>query len=348
MKTQKTPILPVIPTNIDGDLSRCLQSFRDVLQDLAMNVRADLDTVNDSIPVIPPTPSDDWSIKATTADYVILDDDDYDLVLVDSRTGAKLVTLPTLADNQGRVITVMAEYLGGAITVDGEGAETIDGIAAAVLQSKDDFVRVIGTATEWKILSCRQSMSTGWVNTNAWADKTLGNVNLVYDNLTGAFTVGEVVIEYSDSGRTTPTGKTGIIMSNSGTVLVLKNVAGGGTFTNNYYLKGATSAATADVNGATKAVETNLFHGFGRNMRDLTYHPYYSTNAAENGAYHSFATGQLSTTAEYGSVLQQIDTNNIAAQTGNVAGYISFDANGNGILWDNEDYYYNFMIQYRK
>lgn len=339
MKTQKTPILPVIPTNIDGELSRCLQSFRDVLQDMSLNVRADLDDVNGSIP------TSAWSIKATTADYAVLDDDGYDLVLVDSRTGAKTVTLPTLSANQGRVITVTAEYLGGAITIDGEGAETIDGIASCVLQSKDDFVRVVGTSTEWKIISCRQSMSTGWVNTNDWTDRTLGNINLIYDNLTGTFTVGEVVNEYSDSGRTTATGKSGIIMSNSGTVLVLKNVAGGGTFTNNYYLKGATSAATADVNGATKNVDTNLYHGMGRNLRELDYRTCFSLDGSEQ--YMGYVQFQAAN-AEVGLSLLQVDTNSVTAQSGEYGAYLYFGTNGNWGWFNNTDDYYNIMIEYRK
>lgn len=343
MKTNKTPILPLIPTNVDAELQRYMQSVNSLLQEISQNVRADIDEVNNSIPVVP-TYSNNLSIKATTAAYTILDDDGFDLVMVDSRAGSLTITLPTLADNQGRVITVMAAYLGGTITVDGEGAETIDGIETAVLQSKDDFVTVVGTATEWKILSTRQVMSTGWINTNDWTDRTLGNINLTYDTKTGSFILGEVVREYSDAGYTTATGKYGIIMIDSGTALVLKDTAIG-TFTDNYYLKGDTSGAVALVNGNTKNVDTNLYHGLGRNINSLSTTVGISTDGSDANAiitsssYHYVSAGVQ---------FVGIDQNSAFLKTGYYGIKTLNTTTGTEIIYRTNDYYYKIQIVLQK
>lgn len=71
---------------------------------------------------------------------------------------------------------------------------------------------------------------------------TNGTTSVTYDNLVGTFTVGEIVEDSS-------TGATGVVVTDSGTVLVLNNVTG--QFNDNDTISGATSAATADVNGAT-------------------------------------------------------------------------------------------------
>lgn len=343
MKTNKTPILPLIPTNVDAELQRYMQSVNSFLQEISQNVRADIDEVNNSIPVVP-TYSNNLSIKATTAAYTILDGDGFDLVMVDSRAGSLTITLPTLADNQGRVITVMAAYLGGTITVDGEGAETIDGIETAVLQSKDDFVTVVGTATEWKILSTRQVMSTGWINTNDWTVRHLGNINLTYDTKTGSFILGEVVREYSDAGYTTATGKYGIIMTDSGTALVLKDTAIG-TFTDNYYLKGDTSGAVALVNVNTKNVDTNIYHGMGRNINSLTVTGWISTDGSDANAvimpsaFHYMHSG---------AHVVGIDQNSAFIQTGYGGMKILNTTSGTEIIYDTEDHYYKIQIVLQK
>lgn len=325
-----------------------MQSVNQFLQDLSLNARADLDTVDGSTTSltarVAALESATLSIKYTTGDYTILDDDGYDIVMVDSRGGNVTITLPTLAANQSRQITVIAQYLGGQITVDGEGAETVDGIAASVLQSKDDFVTVLGTTTEWKILSCKQVLSTGWINTNDWTNRHLGSINLGYDNLTGTFTVGEVVNEYSDSALTTATGVSGIIISDSGSVLVLKNAVKG-TFTNNYYLKGATSAATADVNVATKNVDCNIYHGMSRDSCDLSFMMWYSPTGVENGAVN-MVIGQGNYVND-GASLYQISTNEVKVQTG-AKGYKIISDVGFEEAIDTEDSYYRIVIKYVK
>ena len=348
MKTLSSRILPTIPDpNDTAGMTRYMQAVNQFLQETLSDARADLDTADGSTTSlaarVAALESATLSIKYATTDYTILDDDGYDIVMVDSRGGNVTITLPTLAANQSRQITVIAQYLGGQITVDGEGAEKIDGIAAVVLQSKDDFVTVVGTATEWKIVSCKQVMSTGWINTNDWTNRHLGSINLGYDNLTGTFTVGEVVLEYSDSARTTATGVSGIILSDSGSVLVLKNAVKG-TFTNNYYLKGATSSATADVNVATKNVDTNVLHNLGRPITALYTMMWSSSDGTEANALSMNFEGNY---VHEGSFLYAVNDNSFKVQTGASGHKIILDT-GQESNYTTQDYYYQILVSYTK
>ena len=172
-----------------------------------------------------------------TADYTILDSDNLRNILVDSRAGDVVITLPTLADNLEREIFIKVPYVGGKITVDGEGAETIDGETSIFLQGQHDFILVKATTAEWIVLSIRQTYNTGWINCSDWTNRHLGSATVNYNNLSGTFTVGEEIEEATS-------GNTGVIQSDTGSVLILKNVTGTGVFTNGRTLTGATSGAT--------------------------------------------------------------------------------------------------------
>jgi hypothetical protein len=76
------------------------------------------------------------AIATKSADYAILDTDG-DLFLVDTTGGAVTITLPTMADNIGKKITITRLTAGAnALTVDGEGAETINGAATQLIPTQ--------------------------------------------------------------------------------------------------------------------------------------------------------------------------------------------------------------------
>lgn len=94
------------------------------------------------------------SIHNPAGSYTILDDDGYTHI-IDSATGT--ITLPTLADNYNRTITIKRDVAGSntPLTVDGEGAETIEGNTTINLYGLGAGIQVIASedAGEWIIIS---------------------------------------------------------------------------------------------------------------------------------------------------------------------------------------------------
>lgn len=99
-------------------------------------------------------PYDNYGLSATkSASYTILD---ADANWFDVTTGAgdDTLTLPTLADNQDREITIVKVDAGaGVIILDGEGAETIEGNTSYTLVGQYDKVTVRGSAATWLVVS---------------------------------------------------------------------------------------------------------------------------------------------------------------------------------------------------
>jgi len=90
---------------------------------------------------------------AKTADYTVTDTDGESVILVDASSAAVTITLPTAADNSGRVLHIKkTDSSSNAVTVDGEGSETIDGATTQVITSQYDDVRIVCDASNWHIL----------------------------------------------------------------------------------------------------------------------------------------------------------------------------------------------------
>lgn len=92
-----------------------------------------------------------------TADYTITDGDGYSVISVSdtpgSGTGTSTVTLPTLADNQNRrliIKNITSDQ--GTVLVDGEGAETIDGLTNVSLDFKNSYIELQAMSGDWKIV----------------------------------------------------------------------------------------------------------------------------------------------------------------------------------------------------
>jgi hypothetical protein len=77
--------------------------------------------------------------------------DDY-LVLCDATTGVVTLTLPAAAASQGRkLVAKKTDASANAVTVDGNGAETVDGAASVSITARYDSVSVISDGTTWWI-----------------------------------------------------------------------------------------------------------------------------------------------------------------------------------------------------
>jgi hypothetical protein len=76
-------------------------------------------------------------------------DDDY---VIDCTSGTFTVTLPASSGRTGRIL-IIKNSGAGTITVDGNGAETIDGAATYSLAVQYATIQIISDGTNWKIIS---------------------------------------------------------------------------------------------------------------------------------------------------------------------------------------------------
>lgn len=88
--------------------------------------------------------------SAKSADYTVLDTDGFRTILMTTGASNRTVTLPTAADNTGRIISIKKVDSGaGTCIVDGEGAETIDGSATYTLFNEEEAVTLHCDGTTW-------------------------------------------------------------------------------------------------------------------------------------------------------------------------------------------------------
>jgi len=74
------------------------------------------------------------------------------LILADATAGAVTVTLPPVASSLGALIVVKkTDASANAVTVDGSGAETIDGATTQALAAQYDAVTVVCDGIAWWI-----------------------------------------------------------------------------------------------------------------------------------------------------------------------------------------------------
>lgn len=98
--------------------------------------------------------------SAKSADYTVLDTDGIAVILMTTGSTDRTITLPTAADNAGRILEIKKVDSGtGKVTVDGEGSETIDGLTTIDLLSQFSFIEIISDGTSWHILKLKDSGS---------------------------------------------------------------------------------------------------------------------------------------------------------------------------------------------
>lgn len=100
------------------------------------------------------TPAITAGVATKSAAYVVLDGDGYHTVLMTTGATDKTVTLPTAADNAGRILNFKKVDSGaGKLIVDGEGAETVDGATTYEVVNQYGFVTVACDGTGWHIIA---------------------------------------------------------------------------------------------------------------------------------------------------------------------------------------------------
>lgn len=89
--------------------------------------------------------------KTTTTPYTVVVTDR--TLLIDATAGNKTVTLPTAATSKWRILTVKKiDSSGNTVTIDGNGAETIDGALTKVIEFQYNSFTVQSDGTEWWVL----------------------------------------------------------------------------------------------------------------------------------------------------------------------------------------------------
>lgn len=89
-------------------------------------------------------------VTSVTTTYTILASDE--TILADASGGAFTVTLPTAVGITGKRYSIKkTDSSTNAVTVDGDGAETIDGDANFELALQDEVIGLVSDGTEWWI-----------------------------------------------------------------------------------------------------------------------------------------------------------------------------------------------------
>ncbi len=135
--------------------------------------------------------------SVASADYIVLDNDGYSLILVTTGSSDRTVTLPTAADNTDRVLTIKKADSGtGNLIIDPESTEALDGSSTSVtLYAENDAVTIKCDGTGWYRLS-RNSPPTSMVRCDT--PNGHGSTNTKIRRFTNATTTGSA-ITYADS-----------------------------------------------------------------------------------------------------------------------------------------------------
>ena len=89
-----------------------------------------------------------------SANYTILDFDNYSVINVTTGASDRTITLPTLSANVNRTITIKKVDTGdGSVIIAPEGAETIDGYSDLYLGLDGQYLTIYGGSSEWKKIS---------------------------------------------------------------------------------------------------------------------------------------------------------------------------------------------------
>lgn len=101
------------------------------------------------------------TVSAKSADYTVLDTDNIGAILMTTGAANKTVTLPTAADNAGRILTVTkVDSAAGGCILDGEGSETINGATTLTLSFQYESATIECDGTGWYIVN--QLQKTTW------------------------------------------------------------------------------------------------------------------------------------------------------------------------------------------
>lgn len=282
-----------------------------------------------------------------TADYTILDYESYETYNVQPSSNERIiVTLPTVADHQGETKEFVYDSSNyGVFVLEGEGAEVIRNRSGSwnqvMLHNQGESIRIKSDGTYWNIVNgWNWHIESGSISVNDWTDRNMGIIDLILNDSTG-FEQWEIVLESTSGYR-------GIIANINGNTLNIwytDDGSGGvgGYFTNGRTITGQSSSATDTVNGNTKNVDSNVYHGLGTSIRSLRCELYWSTDGTDN-EHRRASLGLANDSGSFGSVVGQVDTNNVSIEIG-TAGLRHLTAARVSDTLNTDDYFYNIVLK---
>jgi hypothetical protein len=99
------------------------------------------------------------SILSISSNHVLTDNDNVNIIEINSSGSTISLTLPSAANNKGRNILAKVVTHSNLVTITG----TIDNETNFYMNNIKDFINVYSNGTEWKKIDSKASYVTGWV-----------------------------------------------------------------------------------------------------------------------------------------------------------------------------------------
>lgn len=152
--------------------------------------------------------------NAQSSNYSVLTSDRGKVIVVDTSAGNVTVTLPAAATaGDGFAVAVYKDHASNVLTIDGDGAETINGAATLDLEDYGDSRILVCDGASWRSVG-----GGGGVDY-----PLLDNEDLFANNSDQT-----KILKFALSGLTTATARTATWPDKSGTVAMIDDVTGGG------------------------------------------------------------------------------------------------------------------------
>lgn len=121
------------------------------------------------------------SIKSIdNTDYIILDTDGYDTILVTTGASQRTVSLPPPSTNIGREITIKkVDSDAGTVLLDTPGSETIDNTAAYTLNKQHAFITLTCDGFNWNVNGFWDKKTRFTSNAVGYSTNISGGVNAI-------------------------------------------------------------------------------------------------------------------------------------------------------------------------
>jgi hypothetical protein len=142
------------------------------------------------------------SILSISSDHILTDNDNINIVEINSSGSTVSLTLPSAANNKGRNILAKVVTHSNLVTITG----TIDGETNFYMNNVKDFIGVYSNGTEWKKDRFQASYETNYINRSDWTNVHIGsntskNVDSnVNHNLGAALSNLEIIFLISTDG----------------------------------------------------------------------------------------------------------------------------------------------------